>query len=167
MNRRALIAFATAVVTLLTGAVVATTLAGDSDEPSPPVERSDAISLLNEAARLARARDFDGLCRSVAATVGTCEFLLQSAADSEWEPGPGTPTVTTTTRTEKSLTLHLRGQRLDGSAYTSDFEVMWVEAPGDGRALRSRTPIYWGGVTITAPTTCETSPGQVRCRDRP
>jgi hypothetical protein len=127
------------------------------DEPDLPVERHQAEELLHEAARLAQAGDFDGLCQSVATTTGMCEFLLQTARDGGWKPGPDLPRVVGATRRDESLTLHLTGTRADGSSYTADFHV--VRERGE---LRSATPVYWSGVRFED-SECTTSATSVEC----
>lgn len=123
----------------------------------PPVDRAGAEALLHDTARLARDGDYDSLCQTVAESTGICRFLLETAG----KPGPETPDIVAVSRLGESLVLHLRGERADGTAFTSDFQVIGTDTP-DGAALRSRTPIYWSGVQLT-PADCHVTDGGAAC----
>ena len=123
----------------------------------PPVGRAAAETLLDDAARLARDGDYAELCETVAASASMCRATLQTAG----HPGTGTPDIVTVSRLGDSLVLHLRGERADGTAYTSDFQVIWTDTT-NGTALRSRTAIYWSGVQLTSGD-CHVTDGAVSC----
>jgi hypothetical protein len=144
-------------VILLTALVI--NLVSRTSRPDyPPVERAAAEALLDDTARLARDGDYAGLCRTIAASAGICRGLLRNAG----EPGPRTPVIVAVSRLGESLVLHVRGERADGTAFTSDFQVSWTDTP-DGADLRSRTPIYWSGVQLDSGAECHVTDGAAAC----
>lgn len=164
---------------LLLGIVVVATRtislnSGSAVSEQPPIQRSDAEALLDEAVRLAQSGDFAGLCQSVAASRGNCEVLLTSAREAGWKPGLTKPVVVGTTGyddTESSpqtLVLHVEGVRADSSKYTSDFSVIRDNTKGNSLGLGSLTPVYWSGVKFgnsSGPCAEQlTSPGSVCAR---
>ena len=147
---------------ILLTALVINLVSRTSRPDYPPVERAAAEALLADTARLARDGDHSGLCRAVAASPGICRFLLDAAAKGGWEPGPDVPEVVSVSRHGRSLVLHLRGTLADGSPFTSDFQVGWIETPDDDLVLRSRTPVYWSGVELSR-ADCHVTRGAAAC----
>ncbi|MCT2584994.1 hypothetical protein [Actinophytocola gossypii] len=142
---------------ILLTALVINVVSRASRPDYPPVDRAGAEALLDDTARLARDGDYERLCQTVAASAGICRGLLQTAG----LPGPDTPDIVAVSRLGESLVLHLRGQRADGTAFTSDFQVSWTDT-ADGPDLRSRTPIYWSGVQLVH-ADCHATDGASAC----
>jgi hypothetical protein len=146
------------VIAMITGAIVVPAIVIARHEPSRqgrlsrPITRAEAESLLAQTVRLARSGDVHGICDTIAAAKGTCEFLLQSGH----QPGELAPMVARfdTYNAENSghatAVLRLAGTRDDGTTYTSDFAVIRIEPD----RLAVMTPIYWSGVIYgaSAPT---------------
>ena len=119
-----------------------------------PVSREDAESLLRETVTHVRARDYDGLCRSVATEPSVCQHLTEDARAEAPSAEMTPPAVTGFTADvgqysfNQVSVLHLQGKHADGSPYTSDFAVVHAQREG-GLRLSSLTPIYWSGVKYT------------------
>ncbi|MBB5956063.1 hypothetical protein FHS29_002649 [Saccharothrix tamanrassetensis] len=112
-------------------------------EPPPP-GRAEAEAVLDEVVRLAGHGDLTRLCESDVVFPGTCRWLVDGARDAGWAPGADRPEVVgTTLASRRTLILHLRGTRADGSAFTSDFAV-----DRDADRVRGTTPVYWSGVRV-------------------
>jgi hypothetical protein len=118
--------------------------------------------LLDELVDLARARDFDGLCR--VSDDGNCGRLLEDAGRDAVPPDPPTilaARIMPTTRSGDQLSpggvvFVLCGTDAFGEHYDSEMLVFH-----DGGGLRALNPIYWGPTRIgdsANPVTAETFP---------
>jgi hypothetical protein len=126
----------------------------------PSVNESRAF--LDELVGLARAGDFDGLCR--VSDDGNCERLLEHAGRDAVPPDPPTIVATriiATTRSGDQLSpggvvFVLCGENAFGDHYDSEMLVFH-----DGGGLRGLNPVYWGPTRIgdsANPITAETFP---------
>ncbi|WP_233357181.1 hypothetical protein [Saccharomonospora iraqiensis] len=132
-------------------------------EPAPrPASVADAEALLTEAVRLARADDYDGLCRSIADGAGICGVLLRDAWRKNLLPDDSMPEIVSVTHpAEGTVRLHLRGTYRDGTSYRTHFTVHRTRDTG---LPRSGAPVYWLPMaTGSADGTCVRDDGHVRC----
>lgn len=146
-------------------ALVATLVSLQEREPGPPprpVSVADAETLLTEAVRLARADNYDGLCRDVANGAGICEMLLRDAWRKNLVPDDSMPEIVSVTRPgEGTVRLHLRGRYVDGTSYRTHFTVHRTRDTG---LPRSSTPVYWLPMgTGSADGTCVHGDGHAWC----
>jgi hypothetical protein len=125
----------------------------------PTVE--EAQGMLDRVVRLARAKDFEGLC---SLGDGNCRRHLDMAGRDAVPPGPptvvGTRTIPTTTSGDQrnlgGVVLVLCG--IDGHGDHYDSEMLVYHS---GRGLQVINPIYWGRTRIgdaANPVTAETFP---------
>lgn len=112
-----------------------------------PVSKAEAEALLERTVELARASEYGKLCGTVTDQPGECRALLDEAKVAGYEPDSEPPTISGSSRADRSLILHLRGQRPGGgNLYAADFAVTRDRT---GRAV-AYTPIYWSGVLVNA-----------------
>lgn len=143
-NPRRLPALATVATALGVSLLIGGYAAFVRDDTVDPPSRAEAEAVLDEAVRLARAGDYTGLCQSVAFATGICRNLILGSQEAGWYPSQDRPEVLGLRQTaDGSTVLRLRGKRADGSAFTSDFDVL-----RDDRGVRGGTVVYWSGVTI-------------------
>lgn len=149
--RFALPASLAAVAAGVLAASLSTAVAVDNratDRPARGIERAEADHLLSQAARLAQAGDFAGLCQSVATAQGPCRSLLDYTKSKGWLPGTNAPIVISERRYpgsdhgQETLVLHIAGARSDGSRYETDFPVIRT----DVGEIKSIAPVYWSGM---------------------
>lgn len=123
--------------------VATATVGTDGSRPTSAIPtRTEAEALLTKAYRLAQARDYAGLCQTVAQDRAACEQVLQWADIAHAAPSAEAPIVLgaaaapATPTTQGAEVLRIQDT---GSASVSDFSVVRTT---DGQ-IRSQNAVYW------------------------